>query len=767
MVQNKFLCNLPNRHPAFADWSLPWLRNEESRGGKPVHLLFSPASRKIEFTAADYKFLVRAASNIARAVASVHALTCVIGDVNHSGFLVSDKATSTLIDCDSFQIIAANQKFLCQVGTPEYTPPELQGARFDRVERTPNHDNFGLAVLLFQILFMGRHPFSGRYQGSGDMPLERAIGEYRFAYSAQAAAAKMLPPPGAPLLTDFPLYIGQAFESAFGRAGSTGRPTAAQWVPLLDSLEKELIECAADSTHHHVQGKPCPWCRMEQNNPGFVAFISASTGVFIPTYVNISEIAAVLRGIRDPGPTPSLQTVIVAPTNLRAAAPQAGLISNLNLRAYIGGAASAVGAISIFFGGAAVLPGLFILGFGILANVLVPKELNRLRQERSQAEALWRAAQDAWEQQSGTQQFVDAKRLTDSLIRSLSDLPNEEQRQVQILEQKKREDQRTHYLERFAIANAKIPKIGSARKAVLRSFGIETAADVDQRKISAIQGFGPTLVSSLTTWQQGLAARFVFNPNEPLNPRDLSALKAKIASRKSELEGKIRVAVTSLQQTSNLCSEQRRKFSEVANQTLLAARQSELNEQAATGPVQKASKFIAICCACFAAIGLMVNQSGVNPSSYKINSQEKTSAPAPLNSSRENQTPVTRQEVPSPPRAQAPPQIPPGQSMPGPPPTRQEVPSPPRLQTPQMPPGQSPSSLNLSYRNDAIQVQRRLVELGFLKGFFPDGNWGEVSQQALVEFKKQAGLGGGGKWDSTTQRVLFSEQAAHARPGQR
>jgi DNA-binding helix-hairpin-helix protein with protein kinase domain len=318
-------------------------------GSKPVHLLFSPASRKIEFAAADYRFLVRAASNIARAVASVHALTCVIGDVNHSGFMVSDKATSTLIDCDSFQIIAANQKFLCQVGTPEYTPPELQGARFDRVERTPNHDNFGLAVLLFQILFMGRHPFSGRYQGSGDMPLERAIGEYRFAYSAQAAAAKMLPPPGAPLLTDFPLYIGQAFESAFGRAGSTGRPTAAQWVPLLESLEKELIVCAADSTHHHVQGKPCPWCRMEHSNPGFIAFISAPTGVFVPTYVNISEIAAIIRGVQDPGPTPNLQTVIVAPTNLSAAAPQAGLISNLNLRAYIGGAASAVGAISIFF----------------------------------------------------------------------------------------------------------------------------------------------------------------------------------------------------------------------------------------------------------------------------------------------------------------------------------------------------------------------------------------------------------------------------------
>jgi DNA-binding helix-hairpin-helix protein with protein kinase domain len=309
-------------------------------GSKPVHLLFSPTSRKIEFVAADYRFLVRASSNIARAVASVHALACVIGDVNHSGFLVSNKATSTLIDCDSFQIVAANKKFLCQVGTPEYTPPELQGAQFDRVERSPNHDNFGLAVLLFQILFMGRHPFSGRYQGSGDMPLERAIGEYRFAYSSQTAATKMLPPPGAPLLTDFPPHIGQAFETAFGRAGPSGRPTASQWVALLESLEKELVVCAADSTHHHVQGKPCPWCRMEQSYPGFVAFISAPTGIFIPTTVDITQIAAILRGIRDPGPTPNLQTVIVAPTNLSAAAPPARLISRLNLRAYIGGGAS-------------------------------------------------------------------------------------------------------------------------------------------------------------------------------------------------------------------------------------------------------------------------------------------------------------------------------------------------------------------------------------------------------------------------------------------
>src|SRR5262249_10925178 len=154
-----------------------------------------------------------------RAVASVHACGCVIGDINHSGFLVSDKATSVLIDSDSFQVVAANKSYLCQVGTPEYTPPELQGARFDRVTRTFNHDNFGLTILVFQLLFLGRHPFSGVYQGSGDMPLERAIGEHRFAYSLLTSATNMKPPPSAPSLTDFPLEVGQAFENAFGRAG--------------------------------------------------------------------------------------------------------------------------------------------------------------------------------------------------------------------------------------------------------------------------------------------------------------------------------------------------------------------------------------------------------------------------------------------------------------------------------------------------------------------------------------------------------------------
>ena len=117
---------------------------------KPLHELYSPGSRKIHFPQADYRFLVRTAQNISKAIASVHAIGCVIGDINQSSILVSKSATVALIDSDSFQVTSGSETFFCRVGVPEYTPPELQGLPLAKIPRTANHDAFGLAVVIFQ-----------------------------------------------------------------------------------------------------------------------------------------------------------------------------------------------------------------------------------------------------------------------------------------------------------------------------------------------------------------------------------------------------------------------------------------------------------------------------------------------------------------------------------------------------------------------------------------------------------------------------------------
>jgi DNA-binding helix-hairpin-helix protein with protein kinase domain len=151
------------------------------RGSKDIHTLYGPRSRLAEFPQADWRMLVRAAANTARAFAVLHESGCLVGDVNHGGIRVAPDATVKLIDCDSFQVRSSTKTFLCDVGVENFTPPELQGVSFRNTPRTENHDNFGLAVLIFHLLMMGRHPFAGRYRGPEDMPIPKALGQFRYA----------------------------------------------------------------------------------------------------------------------------------------------------------------------------------------------------------------------------------------------------------------------------------------------------------------------------------------------------------------------------------------------------------------------------------------------------------------------------------------------------------------------------------------------------------------------------------------------------------
>ena len=94
--------------------------------------------------------------------------------------------------------------------------------------RTADHDRFGLAVLIFQLLFMGRHPFAGRHPQRA-LTVETAIQEGLFAFGAEAALKGWEPPPFSLRLRDVSPPLAHLFERAFGREAAAGgpRPTAA------------------------------------------------------------------------------------------------------------------------------------------------------------------------------------------------------------------------------------------------------------------------------------------------------------------------------------------------------------------------------------------------------------------------------------------------------------------------------------------------------------------------------------------------------------
>ena len=204
---------------------------------------------------------------------------------------MSEDATVRLIDCDSFQVIAPGARFLCEVGVEAFTPPELQGRSYVGLVQTPNHDAFRLAVMTFQLLFMGRHPFAGRYLGPGEMNLGRAIAEHRFAYSVTNRAMSMDRPRHAIISVGWPSYGRHVRIGILPVCASVGRPASQDWIDSLALLEKCLKRCAHNHSHWYPDhAAKCPWCEME-------ALGAKSLFTFVPPPGAYTDVEALWRQV--------------------------------------------------------------------------------------------------------------------------------------------------------------------------------------------------------------------------------------------------------------------------------------------------------------------------------------------------------------------------------------------------------------------------------------------------------------------------------------
>lgn len=506
---------------------------------KPLFELYSPGARKINFPKADFRFLVRTAANVARAVASVHDSGAVIGDINHSGILISEKATAALIDADSFQF---GSRHLCRVGVPEYTPPELQGVKLDGVVRTATHDAFGLSVAVFQLLFMGRHPFVGKFVG-GDMPLEKAISEYRFAYARQANTG-MQPPPGAALLSDFPESVAQSFEAAFGRT-PLARPTARAWIDVLQKLEGGLSKCTAQANHFYPSAAGrCIWCKMEHTvgitlflPPDFVALPGTTMDPGAAGF-NLKVVWASIQRIQIPNPdafVPLLQPVNLEPSERAGKAK--GDVRTHRFIGYL----CIIAAFALLWWS----PGLWLLygpaaWYGIVRAFGENSAAKSYRSDYTKADTAYQRAIADWKSRLGVVEIQRARAALDDAKREYEQLPEKEKRQLALLQSKRRETQLRQYLESHPLRRAKIRGIGPAKQATLASYGIDTAAEINRGRILNIPGFGPATVEPLLAWRMKLEGRFVYNPNPtPTDRIEADSVKRAIADEAAKLRRKL------------------------------------------------------------------------------------------------------------------------------------------------------------------------------------------------------------------------------------
>jgi hypothetical protein len=233
--------------------------------GPRLFEFYNPVTRRATAAAFHFGMLHRAGRNLAAAFHALHAAGYVVGDVNESNILVHPASASvTLVDADSFQVpdADAGTVFRSRVGKAEFTPPELQGVSFTDVDRAPEHDRFGLAVLLFLALMEGTHPFAVRMQPGADaLPVEERIrrGLFPHALEDDDCHPPRLSPPFGALHPELRALFVRAFVE--GHADPGARPTAAEWCQALEAAEAALGECGSNALHRHAPHlEACPWC---------------------------------------------------------------------------------------------------------------------------------------------------------------------------------------------------------------------------------------------------------------------------------------------------------------------------------------------------------------------------------------------------------------------------------------------------------------------------------------------------------------------------
>ena len=238
----------------------------------------------LQFTSGfSWRARLLAARNLAKLVEATHEAGYIIGDLNQRNLFFSDSEVAgsnergraddgpmilpSITDTDSFQVNGPNGEILfpCRVQNPEYSPPELINVMTSGpVDRTREQDYFTLAIIIFQLLSLGAHPFMGTLPGSVRQELRRNIERgHNVLFSKEFIRPKQLID-----LEVLPPDITGLFQRTFelGHTVTRSRASANEWDEVLSQvLHQGLTVCSVEARHYYSSHlAECPWCKYAQ-----------------------------------------------------------------------------------------------------------------------------------------------------------------------------------------------------------------------------------------------------------------------------------------------------------------------------------------------------------------------------------------------------------------------------------------------------------------------------------------------------------------------
>lgn len=507
----------------------------------PVHELYDPEERKRRFPHLSWQELIQSAAFCAAMFAALHAHNVVVGDVNERNVLVRPDGRLHLVDCDSFQIRVADRVFRTGVGVPDYTPPELQGGQFGELVRSANHDRFGLAVLCFKLVFMGRHPFAGGESGE----IGPAIASRDYAYPRVALRLRHLLPTSA--VSD---ELQGLFERAFVADGDEVRPEAERFTDALLDLSEGMRPCAVEPIHRIAStSRQCQWCQIESvlayhwfEPPEPEAWVSG----FAPQIETLDRLKIEMASISSPPKPewwedpPGLQLALQTADRVLASGPRHD-VRAWYVRA-LGGLTALAGVASLATEAGAALWLAPVGAAGWLGGWWWGRQ--RLKPWQQALKSLHdttyalRHAPDDWRGEAWRRGEADRKLHAqfDADAARYAQLDEERKRALGKMLADVPDKQVLAKLQQIALEHAVLPPfVDVERRSSLRIRGLHTAADLTRERLMVVPGLSNAHVEGLVRWRQATEVQLGGQRRPPPSDDALNALDRRMEQERQRL----------------------------------------------------------------------------------------------------------------------------------------------------------------------------------------------------------------------------------------
>jgi hypothetical protein len=234
-----------------------------------IYMSRSSMRRKLSQDDCSLPRRVLVCANLASAITEMHRQEHYFVDIKPANIsMFKDMGVLCLLDNDSFSIAGEECRFPASAYTSEYLAPELLSNEMSAsTVITDWQDRFALAVLIFQILNNGLHPFQGVPQFvTDDWNIDMCVRNDYYPYGLVANA--WVHPPPASVHTTWPVPLRELFDCAFAaNQQPSKRPSAKEWRNLLQSFHNAFERCTEHPNnvlHIHFAGMPCQDCLFEQ-----------------------------------------------------------------------------------------------------------------------------------------------------------------------------------------------------------------------------------------------------------------------------------------------------------------------------------------------------------------------------------------------------------------------------------------------------------------------------------------------------------------------